>query len=403
MSRNFIGSKIPTTKDERELLRKQAIEHPDFAPLFFSRDFKYGGIIVRTDFNGVPEEYNQNKDNSNLDIFEEDESFEDFEPIQNNENFSGDEYQPTFKITAMPEYSLFMKEINKILDNPKYLNELTFFPVGPPAIYSFYYDVVLPQMSMIMLGALIIIAVVLLFLFRAISAVVWSIFIIVLSIICTLGIIGWTGVVMNQMIQVVLFLIITIGVADTVHILSGYVYFRNLNQNHETALKSVFKKSGLACFLTSLTTAVGLISLIFVPIVPIKNFGIFSATGVFIAFIFTIFLLPLMLNLWAPVSKIEKKKRFKRKRRVFIQNILQNLEGYSIRYSKEIICLFFSMMIILLFGAYQVHVNYDIVKVLKDKAPIRNFYDIVDREMAGSGNMEILIETGKIYGMQDPS
>ena len=75
------------------------------------------------------------------------------------------------------------------------------------------------------------------------------------------------------MFEAIQFLVIVVGVGDAVHILSGYLFFRNHQLSHDDALKSALKKLGTACLLITLTTMVGFGSLMFVPIRDIRFFG----------------------------------------------------------------------------------------------------------------------------------
>ena len=61
------------------------------------------------------------------------------------------------------------------------------------------------------------------------------------------------------------------------------------------ALRKAFREVGLATFLTSLTTAIGFLTLLSSAIGPIREFGLYTAAGVFIAFGLAFSLLPAVL------------------------------------------------------------------------------------------------------------
>ena len=89
--------------------------------------------------------------------------------------------------------------------------------------------------------------------------------------------------------------------SDVVHILSRYYEeLRNL-ASKETAIRRAFKEVGLATFLTTLTTAVGFLTLTTSSVAPIRDFGLYSAAGVGIAYVLAFTLLPsVMVLLPAP-------------------------------------------------------------------------------------------------------
>lgn len=391
-SRSFIGDRIPKTKRERELLREKALNHPDYPFLFLSKNSRFGGILLRTDFNSqlVLEEKSEVKNS-----FDEDDDLIEDET----ETYSGrsDLESVKLKKTEMTDYPLLIKALNKILEKEKYKKVFSFYPVGNPVFMDFIQTAVLEDIEKVMGLVLLIIIFMLFILFRSLSAVIWPVVLIISTLIWVSGIAGWSGTVMSMMFQIVIFMVLSVGVADSVHILSGYLFFRSKDLDHEASLRAVMKKSGLACFLTSFTTAVGLMSLIFVPIRHITVFGIFAAMGVVIAFIFTVFLMPLMLDMWSPVPK----KRSGIKNSV-VQKFIGRFENIGLNSPIKIIIVFTFLGLFFFKGLTDLRIDSDNIAIMKEKLPIRKAYNLVDRYMGGTGNMEIFIDLGRENGFKDP-
>ncbi|MCP4688333.1 MAG: MMPL family transporter, partial [Desulfobacterales bacterium] len=414
VSRSFIGNEFPENETERENYRRLALKHHEYPLLHLSRDSRYGGILIKTDFNAelvyedVETEAAGATGSAGLDDEEEGGSLDD-----EDEEFADDPVdmtvvvrdaaEPVFKKTEMHEYSPFVIELRKILDKSEYAEAFEIYPVGNPMFMSDI-DALFREELKLTVGLLILLIMIMVWiLFRSLSAVVWSTSIVALSMVWVVGLIGLTGTAMTGMIQIIVYLVLAIGVADAVHILSGYIFFRNQNLSHEEALRAVFKKSGLACFLTSLTTSVGLVSLIFVPIVPIQSFGVFASLGILFAFAFTIILLPIMLDIWSPFSKRrEKKARESGGRDHVIQKFLRAMEEKGYRFQVPALIVFALVGVFFLVGVFKVRVDYNMIQVLDENFHIRKTYELVDRSMGGTGNMEILIDTGEIDGMKDP-
>ncbi|MFQ5455676.1 MAG: RND family transporter [Nitrospirota bacterium] len=403
ISRRFIGSSLPETEEERERLKIQALEYHDYSPVYLSEDSRYGGIIIRTDFGSIMEDDPMKSDvlaflnDEEEDII--DTLSEDIESIDIVDRSKRSE----FKETPIPEYAAFMHTIETILNKSEYSKVLTFYPVGEAVINTFFNDIVLPEFSMLMIGFGGVICLMFFILFRSFSAVLWSILIVASATLWVTGLIGWSGAIMTTLVYLIIYLVVVVGIGDVIHILSGYLYFRNQGQDHKTTLTSVFSKSGLACFFTSLTTAIGMLSLTFIPIVPIRNTGIFSALGVIFAFIITIFLIPLMLDLWNPFSKKQAERGLAAgKKSHLIQRLLQRVEPLSYRYPIPIAIVVVISGIFLTYGALQVRIDSNVTEILPKKDPIRKAYNIVDDFMGGAQNMEILIQTVRQGAMKDP-
>ncbi len=432
ISRQFIGDRLPHTEQEREALRSLALEHPDYPSVYLSEDSKYGGIILRTDFNAriveeVPDISNLNAtatpsksltpeadildeddvadvldEDDVADVLDEDDVWELDSEIVEIQDFD-ETYQPQFQKTEFTEYTPFVDALMAILNKPEYTEALTFHPVGNPVLMGELGQMVQQELGTVTGGALLLILVMSWLLFRSGSAVVWPMVVVILSMVWIVGLIGWSGVAMTSMISIIVFLVLAVGVADAIHILSGYLFFRNQQQDHATALRSVYQKTGLACFLTSMTTGIGLLALLFVPIVPIQSFGMFSAVGVLLAFVFTVLLLPLLLDLWKPVSKKQALAITKAgmKSHLILRGI-HRIEQWGIRYAKAFIAGFALIGILLSVGIFQIRVNSDMIQNIKEGVPIRERYDLVNEFMGGTDSMEILVDLGESNAMKDP-
>jgi len=396
-SRNFIGDSLPETDAQRETLRQKATQHPDYPRMYLSEDSTYGGILIRTDFNAeIIGDDTGMGGFGDVDVFDSAWNEDDMSDIQEASE-SQVIAKTDIKKTEMGEYTPFLKELKKILDKPEYSRHLEFHPVGNPVIMDFFIQVVMSDMAKLMGLVLILIILMLYLLFRSFSAVLWPVLVIVLTLVWTMGLIGWSGIPTSSMLNIIVFLVLAIGVADSVHILSGYLLFRNQRFPHEEALKMVMKKSGFACFLTSFTTCVGLLSLFLVPVMPIANFGLFAAVGVLIAFIITIFLMPLMLDLWSPVSKKKQVQKVH-----LIQRLLRKAEHTGSENPRLVISLFFMAGVIFFMGLMTIKVDSNVVEIIKDGLPLRQTYNLVNEHMGGTGSLEIMFDFKQEDSFKNP-
>ena len=383
VTREFIGEQIPKTTQEREMLRQKALsETSTLEGIYISTDSKYGGLIIRTDFNaeleGEGKDFSENK-GITTDMQEEEVSF---------------------KKTGMQDYKAAVDKVNQILDQEKYTKEFEYKKVGMPVQMAWAMQAMGEEMGTVMLWSFVIVAVVLLILFRSLSAIVWPLLIVGISVVYTLGFMGWAGILATSFTQIIVFLILAIGVSDGIHILSGYNYYRGLGQNHETALKHVYRKSGVAVLLTTLTTSIGLLALALVPIEPIRYFGLVSAFGLWVALGITVYVLPVMLELWAPRRK--KSADVAKPTNPLLQRWLAWMNSLAQRRRKSIIVVFCLSGLVFLYGGTLVVVDSNDIKALKSTVKIRQAVEAVDEIMAGASGLQIMIDTGRPDGFKDP-
>ncbi len=118
-----------------------------------------------------------------------------------------------------------------------------------------------------------------------------------LTVLWQVGLITLLGRPLSILTMLLPTILFVVGMSDVVHILERYMEALR-NGNHKArALAIAYYEVGLATFLTSLTTAIGFATLLTSGILPIREFGSYTAMGVFIAFGLAFTLLPATLLL----------------------------------------------------------------------------------------------------------
>jgi len=90
-------------------------------------------------------------------------------------------------------------------------------------------------------------------------------------------------------------LLLVIGLSDAIHLQQHYDDARLKGLSIPDSLKTTFRSVGSACVLTSLTTAIGFLSLTFAKHPEVRQFGLWCAIGVGIAFVIVLTFLPVAL------------------------------------------------------------------------------------------------------------
>ena len=393
-SRQFIGNRLPQTDQARHRLRKQALAHRDYPGTYLSEDLKYGFIQIKTDFGAIREE-------QVLDILEED-FLED-----NSETEEGfdetEEASIKFQSVEDHEYTEFLAAVKSRVMQPRFTDFFSFHWVGYTAIVAYITQIMSEEIGIIFGGLGLIIIITLWILFRSLSAVVWPLMVIVFTLIWTVGFVGWSQIEMGGMFEAIQFLVIVVGVGDAVHILSGYLFFRNHQLSHDDALKSALKKSGTACLLTTLTTMVGFGSLMFVPIRDIRFFGGIAALSVGIAYLFTIFLLPLLLDLWNPISKQQSAKLLQNPKRItWVQSLINGIHQFNWNHPITVIIGFLGVFLLGIFGATHISLDKDIIKDYPKDSWLRVDAELMETVVGGSQSLQIFIDMHEADALKDP-
>ncbi len=132
----------------------------------------------------------------------------------------------------------------------------------------------------------------LLLLFRSFSATVITSAVFFLTILASLGLAGWAGFPMTPPLASVPLVVLILAVADCVHILIPALRGMREGEEKLAALRESMRINFQPVFLTSLTTAIGFMTLNFSEVPPFGHLGTAAALGVVIAFLLSILLLP---------------------------------------------------------------------------------------------------------------
>lgn len=145
--------------------------------------------------------------------------------------------------------------------------------------------------------------------FRTLWGVLVPISVVSLTVLWQVGMITLLGRPLSILTMLLPTILFVVGMSDVVHLLERYIEALRSGYSKARALAIGYHEVGLATFLTSLTTAIGFGTLLTSGILPIREFGLYTATGVFLAFILAFTMLPAVLLLVpTPLRASEREK-----------------------------------------------------------------------------------------------
>lgn len=138
-----------------------------------------------------------------------------------------------------------------------------------------------------------------LFLVRSVRITCMLFFIGALSALNSLALVWWTGGTVDAIMMSMPSMVYVLGMSGACHLVN---YYRETVEEHglEGGPGRMLKLGWKAASLCSITTALGLISLYTSTLVPIRNFGTYSAIGVIATLMLLFTFLPACLQLWPP-------------------------------------------------------------------------------------------------------
>ena len=154
---------------------------------------------------------------------------------------------------------------------------------------------------------LLVITLVLFITLRSIKSTLLTMAVVFFSVVWAFGLMASVNIPIYAVSTMIPVMLIAIGVADGIHLYSHLQLF--LRKNHDASKKEatidMLKHMWKPVIMTSVTTAVGFISLLTSQVYPIKYFGIFTAFGVVMAGVFSLVLIPAGIMIFG-LPKVKK-------------------------------------------------------------------------------------------------
>jgi hydrophobe/amphiphile efflux-3 (HAE3) family protein len=189
------------------------------------------------------------------------------------------------------------------------------------------------------------------------------------------------------MISVILIpLILAVGVAHSIHVISRYRLNLESGLDNEAAVVDSIKRLIKPCFFTSITTVIGLLSLLVSSLEPVHEFAVTSAAGVFAAFVVSMTFLPVMLLMRR--RKLRQRLTFAR---VIVDKLLALVHRAASAHPRKIVLLGLAAGVGFTWFAMQVEARLDPMSWIRHDDPIRIDTQRIDGTFGGALSLEFLL------------
>lgn len=221
--------------------------------------------------------------------------------------------------------------------------------------------------------------------FRSFWGVWVPIIIVLLAIIWTLALMTATGKALDIMTVLLPTMMFVVGMSDVVHIVTKYLEeMREGKLGRFDALLKTIKDVGFATFITLVTTALGFLTLLNSRIIPIRDFGLFTSLGVFIAFVLAFTIMPIVLNV-LPVPNL----RLERQASQFWNKRLLRLLLWIFRNGKTIAAATVALVLLSAWSISRINLNNYLIEGLTTRDELRQDFIFFETNFSGVRPFEI--------------
>jgi predicted RND superfamily exporter protein len=199
---------------------------------------------------------------------------------------------------------------------------------------------------------------------------------------------GLFGVDLDLMTIIIPSILVVVGLSDSIHLMFKYYEERDEGKDRKDALRETLLILGKATLMTSITTAVGFAALATSNILPMRNFGIFTALGVLGAFIISIIFLMLIMSYLKPIKKDADKRPLVGYLELWPQQAARLIRKHPNR------ILLVSALIVMgaVLGIPRIVLDTHIMDDVSDETVVMRDMRFFENEMSGVASLEIIID-----------
>ncbi|MBW1735866.1 MAG: MMPL family transporter, partial [Deltaproteobacteria bacterium] len=214
----------------------------------------------------------------------------------------------------------------------------------------------------------------------------------------TMGLFGLTGITLNNVTTIIPPLVMALALCDVVHIFS-HMDKQVLEgfPDKRKALAHVLDKVFLPSFLTTLTTAIGFISLAVSRIPPIKEFAWIASAGMVFEFLYSFFLLPPLILLFDP-KKLYQEYETKRG----MLRVLHGIGNMVTRYRWPVLMATVLLVAGASWYATKLRVETNLIEFFKKSSPLRVSMDFVEKRLGGVDTLDISLQAREEEAFKEP-
>jgi len=231
------------------------------------------------------------------------------------------------------------------------------------------------------------------FLLRSFTGTLATLILIIVSIAATMGISGWMGMFLSTATVNVPTMVMTLAVADCVHVISSMLYAMRQGQTKEEAIAYSMKLNLMPIFITSATTAIGFLTLNFAEVPVFADLGNLTALGVMIAFVLSVTLLPALLRI-LPMRAVKVS--------VGKSNWIERLGDKVINNHKRLLPASILVMVLAITATFDNHVNDVATEYFDDSTAFRQSTNFQQEKISGMSTIDFALYSGEASGLNKP-
>ncbi|MDQ6989450.1 MAG: MMPL family transporter [Mariprofundaceae bacterium] len=240
----------------------------------------------------------------------------------------------------------------------------------------------------------LIILIMMLVLVRSIAATFATLLIIAFSVMTGMGLAGWSGILLTPPSSAATTIIMTLAVADSIHLIVSMLANMRKGMEKRLAIIEALRINFMPIFLTSITTAIGFLSMNASDSPPFHDLGNITAMGVMAAFIFSVSLLPALLAVLPVKARVGESR---------LATSMHDFANWIISHQRLVMVGSVVVAVMVLAMIPRNELNEDFVKYFDTSTSFRADADFAAKNLTGIYQLQYSLPAAESNGVSDPA
>ena len=287
-------------------------------------------------------------------------------------------------------------DLEKLIGPYQGRDDLALHLLGSSIIKHEFKKATLQDLRLVLPLMAIIVVLFLLFYFKTILGVAIPLAVIVASTVSGLAMVPLFGFTLNSLTFMLPGIILSISIADSIHLLVTFYKEYRDDRSREEALRQSLTKNILPLIFTSLTTSIGFFSLASSDIRPIAELGILAGVSSFVALLHSYFIVIPALSIFRCRPSEEFNSRN------LNQFLALKMVSLLDRHKKLILSVFSVITLTTIYWAFQNEINVSVYRYFDQQSPLSKANRFVRKNLGGVMGPEIVLDSGREDGVKQP-
>ena len=298
---------------------------------------------------------------------------------------------PGKSITEVPEVAAFVR--NMADDFRSNHPELNVYLTGVVMINNQFVESGQQDMQTLIPIMFLLIAVGIWVALRSLAGTISTLVLIGMATATALGVGGWWGILLTPVSANAPVYILTMAVADSIHILITLFHEMRHGKTKNEAIVESLRVNFKPVLITSVTTAIGFLSLNFSDSPPYWDLGNMVAVGVMAAFAYSVLFLPAFMSVLPLAKKTSELK---------VNGTMDRIADFVIQYRKRLYWSMLALIVALTVFIPRIQINDLFEEYFDHRYTFRTDTDFVTQNLTGFESIEYSLSAGEAEAISKP-